>query len=84
MQDSTDCPGDTRGSVIVQFSSVAQLSPTLSKPVDCNTSGFPVHYQLPKLAQSHVHRVSDAFQPSRRLSSPSPNFNLPQHQGLFQ
>ena len=84
MQDSTDCPGDTRGSVIVQFSSVAQSSPTLSNPVDCSTPGFSVHYQLPKLAQSHVHRVSDAIQPSRPLSFPSPNFNLSQHQGLFQ
>ena len=84
MQDSTGCPGDTRGSVIVQFSSVAQSSPTLSNPVDCSTPGFSVHYQLPKLAQSHVHRVSDAIQPSRPLSSPSPNFNLSQHQGLFQ
>ena len=47
--------------------------------------GFPVHYQLLELAQTHVHRVSDAFQPSHPLSSPSPSaFNLSQHQGLFQ
>ena len=65
-----------------QFSSVAQLSPTLCNPMDCSTSGFPVHHQL---AQTHVHRVSDAIQPSHPLSFPSPPaFNLSQHQGLFQ
>ena len=41
----------------VQFSSVAQSCPTLYDPVDCSTPGFPVHHQLPKLAQTHVHRV---------------------------
>ena len=45
--------------------------------------GFPVHHQLPELAQTLVHQVSDAIQPSHPLSSPSPPaFNLPQHQGL--
>ena len=34
--------------------------------------GFPVHHQLPELTQTHVHRVSDAIQPSHPLSSPSP------------
>ena len=52
--------------------------------MDCSTPGFPVHLQLPKLAWTHVHRVSDAIQPSHPLSSPSPTFNLSQHQGLFQ
>ena len=53
--------------------------------MDCSTSGFPVHHQLPKLGQTHVHRVSDAIQPSHPLSSPSlPAFNLSQHHGLFQ
>ena len=48
-------------------------------------TGFPVHHQLPELAQTHVHRVDDAIQPSHPLSSPSPPaFNLSQHQGLFQ
>ena len=48
-------------------------------------SGFPVHHQLLKLAQTHIHRVSDAIQPSYPLSSPSPPaLNLFQHQGLFQ
>ena len=47
--------------------------------------GFLVHHQLPELAQTHVHRVGDAIQPSQPLSSPSPSaFNLSQHQCLFQ
>ena len=47
--------------------------------------GFPVHHQLLKLAQTHVHQVSDAIQPSHPLSSPSPPaFNLSQLQGLFK
>ena len=53
--------------------------------MDYSLPGFPVHHQLPELAQSHVHRVSDAIQPSHPLSSPSPAaLSLPQHQGLFQ
>ena len=44
---------------------------------------FPVHHQLPELAQTHVHQVRDAIQPSHPLSTPSPPaFNLSQHQGL--
>ena len=54
----------------VQFSSVAQSWPTLCKPMECSTPGFPVCYQLPELAQTHIHRVSDAIQPSHPLSSP--------------
>ena len=47
--------------------------------------GFPVLHQLLELAQTHVHQVSDAIQPSHPLLSPSPStFNLSQHQGLFQ
>ena len=68
-----------------QFSSVAQLCPTLCDPTDGSTPGFPVHHQLPGLSQTHVHRVGDAIKPSHPLSSPSPlAFNLSQHQGLFQ
>ena len=68
-----------------QFSSVIQLCPTLCDPVDCSIQGFPVHHQLPELAQTHVHQATDAIQPSHPLSSPSPPaFNLSQHQGLFQ
>ena len=58
-----------------QFSSVAQSG--LCDPMNCGTPGFPVHHQLPELAQTHVHRISDAIQPSHPLSSPSPlAFNL--------
>ena len=69
----------------VQFSSVAQLCPTLCDPVNCSTPGLPVHHQLPEFTQTHVHLVNDAIQPSHPLSSPSPlAFNLSQHQGLFK
>ena len=69
----------------VQFSSVIQSCPTLCDPMDYSIPGFPVHHQLPELAQTHVHWVSDATQPSDPLSSPSPpTFNLSQQQGLFQ
>ena len=54
-------------------------------PMDCCMPGFPVHHQLPELAQTHVRWVNDAIQPSPPLSSPSrPAFNLSQHHGLFQ
>ena len=54
-------------------------------PVDCNMPGFPVHHQLLELAQTHVHQVGDAIQPSHPLSSPPPpTFNLSKHQGLCQ
>ena len=52
--------------------------------MDCSTPGSPVHHQLLELIQTHIHRVSDAIQPSHPLSSPSPVFNFPQHQDLFQ
>ena len=62
---------------VVQFSSVAQLCLTLCDPMDCSTSGFPVHHQLLEFTQTHVHWVSDAIQPSHPLLSPSPpTFNL--------
>ena len=55
------------------------------QPLDYSIPGFPVHHQLPELAQTHVHWVGDAIQPSHPLLSPSPPpFNLSQHQGLFQ
>ena len=53
----------------IQFSSVAQLCPTLCNPMNHSTPGLPVHHQLPELAQTNVHRVSDAIQPSHTLSS---------------
>ena len=67
------------------FSSVAQSCLTLWDPMDCSTPGLPGHHQLPKPAQTQVHQVSDAIQPSHPLSSPwPPAFNLSQHQGLSQ
>ena len=66
------------------FISVAQSCSALCSPMDCSTPGLPVHHQLPELAQTHVHQVSDAIQPSYPLSSPSVAFTLSQHQGLFQ
>ena len=68
----------------VQFSSVTQSCTTLCNPMDCSTPSFLVHHQLPELAQTHVHCVADAIQPSHALSAPSPTFSLSQHQGLFQ
>ena len=77
------CGGEIRkwSESIYQFSSVAQSCLTLCDPVDCSTPGVPVHHQLPELAQTHVHQLSDAIQPSHPLLSPSrPAFNLSQHQ----
>ena len=68
-----------------QIRSVAQLCPTLCDPMNRSTPGLPVHHQLPEFTQTHVHRVSDAIQPSHLLSSPSPPAHNPsQHQSLFQ
>ena len=70
---------------IVQFSPVTQSYPTLCDPLDCSTPGFPVHHQLPELAQTHVHLASDAIQPSHPLLSPSPpTINLSQNQSLLR
>ena len=67
------------------FSSVAQSCPTLCDPMNCSTPGLPVYHQLPDFTQTHVHRVSDAIQPSQPLLSPSPPAPNPsQHQSLFQ
>ena len=69
----------------VQFSSVTQSCPTLCDPMNRSTPGLPVHHQLPEFTQSHIHRGSDAIQPSHPLSSPSPPAPNPsQHQSLFQ
>ena len=84
----TDCGyqaavGWERGGVKfgIQFSLVAQLCPALCELMDYSTSGFPVHHQLPELAQTHVHGVADAIQPSHPPSPPA--FSLSQHQRLF-
>ena len=74
--------GGTSQVLVVHFLSHAQL---FFDPMDCSTPGFPVHHHLLELAQSHVHWVGDAIQPSHPLSSPSPPaFSLSQHQALFQ
>ena len=75
---------DLESIILIEISqsvrSVAQSYPTLCHPTDCNTPGYPVHHRLPELAQTHVHWVSDAIQPSHPLSSPSPPvFHLSQH-----
>ena len=73
-------PQDTK-----TVSSFTQSCLTLCNPIDCSTPGFPVHHQHLEFTQTHVHRVSDAIQPSHPLSSLSPPaINLSQHQGLFQ
>ena len=48
--------------------------------MDCSTPGLPVQHQLPESTQTHVNSVNDAIQPSHPLSSPSPAFNLSQHE----
>ena len=70
---------------VSSVSSVAQSCPTFWDPMNRSTPGFPVHHQLPECTQTHVHRVSDAIQPSHPLSSPSPPAPNPsQHHSLFQ
>ena len=77
---------------LYQFSSVAQLCPTLCDSMSFSTPGLPVHHQLLESTQTHVHRVGDAIQPSHPLSSPPsvipsvrpPALSLSQHQGLFK
>ena len=61
----------------------ALLCPTLCDPMDCSTPGFPVFHHLLELAQTHVHWVSDATQPSYPLSSPSPLASNPSHHQVF-
>ena len=72
-------------SIIFQFSSVQSLGHVqLCDPMNRSTPGLPVHHQLPEFTQTHIHRVSDAIQPSHPLSSPSPPAPNPsQHQSLF-
>ena len=67
------------------ISSVAKSCLALYDPMDFNTPVLPVHHQLPRYTQTHVHWVSDPIQPSHPLLSPSPPaLNLCQHQGLFK
>ena len=86
MAESLCCPPEI--TVLLtgyQFSSVAQLCPTLCNPMNRSTPGLPVHHKLPEFTQTHVHQVGDAIQTSHPLSSPSPPAPNPsQHQSLFQ
>ena len=77
MSDFTSLPPS------VQFS-CSVVSDSL-RPHGLQHAWLPVRHHLPELAQTHVHRVSDAIQSSHPLLSPSPPaFNLSQHPGLFQ
>ena len=69
--------------VEISVSSVGQPCPILCIPMDCSMPGFPVHHQLPEFAQTHVHWIGDAIQPSHPLSPSPPAFSLSQHQGFF-
>ena len=69
---------------LISVSSVAQSCLTLCDPMDCSRPGFPVYHLLPEPTQTHVHEVGDTIQPSHPRLSPSPAFNLSQHQGLFK
>ena len=75
-EGTLDTGGERKNSLMhlssVRFSSFTQSCPTLCDPMGCSTPGFPAHHQLLELAQTHVHRLSDAIQPSHPLLSPSP------------
>ena len=69
----------------LQLTSVTQSYPIVWDHTDCSTSGSPVLHHLLELAQTHIHQLADAIQPSNPLPSPSlPAINISQHQGLFQ
>ena len=65
--------------VVVQSLSRVRLSVT---PWTAARVSSVLHH-LPELSQTHVHRAGDAIQPYHSQSSPSPAFNLSQHQNLF-
>ena len=70
---------------LVQFSSVAQLCPTLCDPMNCSTPSLRVHRQILEFTQTYIHWLGDAIQLSNPLSSPfPPDPNPSQHQNLFQ
>ena len=68
---------------VLEFSRSAVSDPLW--PHESQQPGLPVLHQLPERAQTHIHCLGDAIQPSHHLSSPSrPTFNLSQHQGIFK
>ena len=76
--------GDGQGSLVC-CSPWGRKESHTTEQLNCSTLGFPVHHQLPELAQTHVYRVGDAIKPPHPVSAPSaPAFNLSQHQGLFK
>ena len=72
------------GAIITTYSSVSQSCLTLWDPMDCSTPGFRVHHQLLELAQTHVHWVGDAIQPSHPLSPFSSHLQSFLASGSFQ
>ena len=74
--------GDYNASISsVQFSR-SVVSDSL-RPHESEHARPPCHHQLPEFTQTHVHRVSDAIQPSHPLSSPFPPAPNPsQHQSF--
>ena len=73
------------GGLLTLSYSITKLCWTLCYPMDYSTPGFPVLHYLQEFAQTHVHWVSDAIQPSHPLLPLyPPTLNLSQHQGLFQ
>ena len=63
---------------------VTQSCPALCDPMDGNMPDFLALHCLPGFAQTHVHWVNDAIQPSHSLMPPFPfGLNLSQHQVLF-
>ena len=74
---SMESSASPKATAAVQFSSVIQSCLTLCDPMDCSTPDFPVHHQLSEIAQTYVHKVGSALQPSHPLSSLfPPAFNL--------
>ena len=81
---TTEPPGKPEFQKLLSMS-LSKSCPTLCSSIDCSMPCFTALYYLPEFAQTNVHWVSDAIQPSHPLL-PSPPFavDLSQHQGLFQ
>ena len=77
---------DLRNWSLFTFSSVQFSRSVVSdslRPHESQQPSLPVHHHLPEFTQTHIHRVSDAIQPSHPLSSPSPPAHNPfQHQSF--